>query len=339
MQPAQMEPEAQVLLEEASPPPRAWANGKVLGVVGVVGLVCTVAVLPRIWSSKHAKLAPEAKNEFMQAQAAFIPFAQAQAMAGGAAPAAPAAAAPAAYPGYPGPYGAQQGYGAGVGHGPMGQPIAAHPEDFVAHADAPAQQQQPVPGGGGDKPVTLDVFYETKCPFSKQFINDEVRAALSDPTCVFQHVHINWEPYGNVQDTGGALVCQHGGDECFGNKLHLCAKKAFGGNDDGLNTWITCHIEFLSSNPSNTARDIAGYQNCPGADAAQLTTCANDPQIFEDFRKVGQETQAAQTGHMPWAITGIGAPNLQGNLLMGLCEMYGAPGALQGFPKPACCSV
>merc|ERR1711933_412357 len=126
---------------------------------------------------------------------------------------------PAHYPiGQPGPYGAQQGYGAGVGHGPNGAPIAVHPEGFVAHADAPAQNQpvvQPAPGGGGDKPATLIIFYETKCPFSQQFIDFEVKPALSDPTCVFQHVHIKWEPYGNVQDAGGALMCQHGAEECF----------------------------------------------------------------------------------------------------------------------------
>merc|ERR1712204_34487 len=114
--------------------------------------------------------------------------------AGAAAPAAaaPAAAAPAApaAAGFPGPYGAQQGYGAGVGHGPIGAPIAQHPEDFIAHGDAPAQQ--------GNKAATLDLYYETKCPFSQQFITGEVKPALSDPMCVFKDVHINWEPFRRV---------------------------------------------------------------------------------------------------------------------------------------------
>merc|ERR1719412_946170 len=89
----------------------------------------------------------------------FIPFAEAQAMANGGAPAQPAVPGvpapvqPAA--GLPGPYGAQQGYGAGVGNGAAGAPIATHPEGFIAHGDAPAQNQ-PVPlpadGGNGDKP-------------------------------------------------------------------------------------------------------------------------------------------------------------------------------------------
>jgi len=338
-----MEQEAETLLVEANPAPQPWVSRRLLGVVGVVGLVCTAAVLPRQWSSNKV-VAPKEKMAFMQAQA-FIPFAEAQAMSNTGAPAQPAmlpGVLPPAQPasGLPGPYGAQQGYGAGVAHGPAGAPIATHPDDFIAHRDAPAQNQPvplPAPAGGGDKPVTLDIFYETKCPYSLQFIDGEVKPAMSDPTCVFQHVHINWEPYGNVQDTGGALICQHGTDECFGNKLHICAKKEFGGNDAGLNDWITCHMSYLTSETSHLAEDMAGYSGCPGADAQKLTDCAKDPAIFADLRKVGQETQAEHSEHMPWATTAIGQPNLQGRLVEGLCQMYGT-GQLAAYPKPACCS-
>jgi len=363
MQTSMPEQEAELLLHEVSEAPRPWANRKVLGVVAAVG--AGLALCGVVGHARQTQLTPQSSNAFMQAQQLpgpygaqqgyaagvgvgpagvpiaahptdFIPFAQAQAMAGAAAPAAaaPAAAAPAApaAAGLPGPYGAQQGYGAGVGHGPIGAPIAQHPEDFIAHGDAPAQQ--------GNKAATLDLYYETKCPFSQQFITGEVKPALSDPMCVFKDVHINWEPYGNAQDTGGALMCQHGGDECFGNKLHICAKEEFGSNEEGLNNWVTCHFDFLSSSPANTARDMAGYQNCPGADAAKLTACANSPDIFRHFRRVGRHTIDVHPEHMPWAILGNGQPNLQGRLVQGLCEMYGTPGtSLADKPKPACCAV
>lgn len=341
MQPRMIEQEEEVLLEEMRAAPRPWANRKVLGVVGVVGLVCTAAVLPRKWASR----APVEKMDLMQnwePPPGFVPFAQAQAMSGGGAPAQPPVIQPApGQPAWDGGYGAQQGYGAGVGqqgygagvgHGPQGQPIAAHPEGFVAHADAPAQQGN---GGGGDKPATLNIYYESKCPFCKGFINDEVKPALSDPTCVFQHVHINWEPYGNVQDAGEDLMCQHGSDECFGNKLHLCAKKQMGGDEEALNRFITCHIEWLVQNPNGQANDMASYQNC-GGDAQQLTQCANGGDIINDFRQVGAETAAAHSEHMPWAIMGNGQPNLQGMLVQGLCQQYGT-GALAAYPKPSCC--
>jgi len=114
-----MEQEADVvLLDEAPPAPQPWMSRRLLGVVGVVGLVCTATMLPRQWSSKKV-MAPKEKMAFMQAQ------------------------------GLPGPYGAQQGYGAGVGNGATGAPIAAHPENFIAHADAPGN------GGAGGQPAYL----------------------------------------------------------------------------------------------------------------------------------------------------------------------------------------
>lgn len=210
------------------------------------------------------------------------------------------------------------------GGGPVIQPAPEQPA-----WNPPAQQGN---GGGGDKPVTINIYYETKCPFSKGFINDEVKPALSDPTCVFQHVHINWEPYGNVQDAGGALMCQHGDDECFGNKLHLCAKQQL--DEEACNHFVTCHIEWLTQT-NGEASDRAGYQGC-GGNTEALTQCANDPSIFEAFRQVGAETAAAQTQHMPWAIMGNGQPNLQGMLVQGLCQQYGT-GALAAYPRPQCC--
>jgi len=39
---------------------------------------------------------------------------------------------------------------------------------------------------------------------------------------------------------------------------------------------------------------------------------------------------------MPWATTAIGQPNLQGQLVQGLCQRYAAR-QLAVYPKPACC--
>jgi len=109
-----MEQEAEVLLEESSVASRPWANRKVLGVLGVLGLVGTAAVaaMPHKFSSKAA-LAPEG---IIQAQIS-----------------------------PPGPYGAQQGYGAQVAHGPVGAPIAEHPTNFIPFAEAQAMSGAAAP--------------------------------------------------------------------------------------------------------------------------------------------------------------------------------------------------
>lgn len=189
--------------------------------------------------------------------------------------------------------------------------------------------------------ATLDVYYETKCPFSQQFIDGEVKPALTDPMCVFKDVHINWVPYGNADEAGGFFFCQHGEDECFGNQMHLCAKQKFGSDEDGLNKWVTCHIEYLLADASHTAADLDGYRACAGANVDELATCADlkkDKALVEPLKQLGVETQAVHAEHMPWAIMGAGQPNLQGTLVQGLCQSYGAPGsALANAAKPACC--
>merc|ERR1719188_590875 len=240
--------------------------------------------------------------------------------------------------GLPGPYGAKQGYGAGVMNGPTGAPIATHPEDFIAHGDAPAQNQPvplPAPGGNGDKPVTLDIFYETKCPFSLQFIDGEVKPALSDPTCVFQHVHINWEPYGNAQDSGDAVSCQHGEDECFGNKLHLCAKKEFGADNDGLTAWVTCVMTNLVPD-GKMSHDEDTFRGCDDGKADALLACANSDDSLNMLKTAGAETQGGQIQQAPWVVLeATPGYNLQGALVNSICGQM----AEQSLEQPQCCAA
>ena len=89
--------------------------------------------------------------------------------------------------------------------------------------------------------LELKVFYETNCPFCQQTIIDEFDATRSSPDCLQEHVKFDWIPYGNANEAGGAVMCQHGPDECMGNKIHICAKEAFGEDDIGMNNFVVCH--------------------------------------------------------------------------------------------------
>merc|ERR1712113_491992 len=140
-------------------------------------------------------------------------------------------------------------------------------------------------------------------------------------------------PYGNAQDAGGAIMCQHGEDECFGNRLHICAKEKFGGNKDGLYKWITCHESKLRMGLK--AIDQASYAEC-GFDAGALTACANDfPQIIEKLRAAGAETAQGQIQQAPWVVfTDQSTQNVQGAFLPRTCARI----AQQNLPPPACCN-
>ncbi|KAJ2947788.1 hypothetical protein O0L34_g9570 [Tuta absoluta] len=71
--------------------------------------------------------------------------------------------------------------------------------------------------------VTLQIYYESLCP-------DCVREYPQLPPLVKKlgdQVDLKTYPYGNAEmtDNNGEteVTCQHGPDECYGNKLHACA--------------------------------------------------------------------------------------------------------------------
>jgi len=73
--------------------------------------------------------------------------------------------------------------------------------------------------------VPITVYYESLCPDSAKFINEQVYPAVKNE--LRDHVDITWVPFGKSQySTQGADVlfnCHHGPNECYGNKVHACA--------------------------------------------------------------------------------------------------------------------
>merc|ERR1712150_96742 len=71
---------------------------------------------------------------------------------------------------------------------------------------------------------------------------------------------------------GGEIMCQHGEDECFGNRLHNCAKQQM--SPPEMSKFVVCMEEKLMS--GMTAQDPQSMEPClPRPDlSAQLTQCA-----------------------------------------------------------------
>lgn len=192
----------------------------------------------------------------------------------------------------------------------------------------------------------VNVFYETNCPFSQGFIIDEVGAMMSDPNCVENDIKINWVPWGNAAESGGAIMCQHGPDECFGNRLHICAKEFFGADDIGMNNFVICHETAIRGNqfanlaPMN-AQDEGSYAGCQmpaGKAPGDLTQCAmgqDTTGVWDKFRAAGAFTQQHHPQHAPWAVwPNDDANNMQGSLVQQLCAHEQQKGI-----SPSCCSA
>merc|ERR1711887_234656 len=73
----------------------------------------------------------------------------------------------------------------------------------------------------------LDVYYESLCPYSRQFIREEVFPAYQDLSDYFD---VFFVAYGNAETTGSlesgfSISCQHGQRECEGNEVQACTVK------------------------------------------------------------------------------------------------------------------
>jgi len=127
--------------------------------------------------------------------------------------------------------------------------------------------------------LRVDVYYESLCPDSARFINDQLYPAKRGP--LGKYFDVNLVPFGKASwVTFGADVnftCQHGPPECYGNKIQACALE---------------HIQVNSYQNTHT-RDslILEYVNClmklgnqrdsvyPGARCASAVQLANWPII------------------------------------------------------------
>ncbi len=100
---------------------------------------------------------------------------------------------------------------------------------------------------GNDK-VNFSLYYETLCPYCRQFIVSQVSKAYET---ILDIVNITIVPYGNAHETYEPstqlyeYVCQHGADECVGNLIHVKSPTIF----SELNFFfLDLCFEFLSKN-------------------------------------------------------------------------------------------
>jgi len=75
--------------------------------------------------------------------------------------------------------------------------------------------------------VKLGVYLESLCPDSKRFINNQLTPAFN---ILSQILDIDFVPFGNSKWTYNQTTkevvfeCQHGPEECYGNKIQVSNK-------------------------------------------------------------------------------------------------------------------
>ena len=73
------------------------------------------------------------------------------------------------------------------------------------------------------KSVKLSVYYESRCPDSHNFILNQLAPAWPR---FHRHIDLELVPFGNevvtAQNGRNVYKCQHGPEECWGNRVEAC---------------------------------------------------------------------------------------------------------------------
>merc|ERR1712194_258309 len=191
------------------------------------------------------------------------------------------------------------------------------------------------------EPLHVNILYETNCPFSQEYIIKEVGPVINEENCLEGSVQFHWVAFGMGQkDASGQIQCQHGGDECIGNRVQICAKKHYGETRE-LSRFIVCMEENLKG--GQMAADRASYEACASAElVTEFEQCAAAQESLDLADQAADETAQDGPDKVPFAFfpdvptDGLPPYNLFGSPLKPtLCAQLRD----ENYPVPDCCNA
>ncbi|XP_022907048.1 GILT-like protein 1 [Onthophagus taurus] len=141
--------------------------------------------------------------------------------------------------------------------------------------------------------ITIDVYYESLCPDSKQFITKQLYPTLSKE--IAKNIKLNVYPYGKsttkeIEDGKFEFTCHHGEFECVGNKYHGCALKLVENETDSLK-YVNCMMENIYFDENKLRRaPIDKCKDVLGKDNEKVEECAKNNQGEEFLAEYGKLT-------------------------------------------------
>jgi len=190
---------------------------------------------------------------------------------------------------------------------------------------------KPVPYKPGKK-VSVDVYYETRCPGCLLFINRTLeplwrQKGMADVLNISMITYGNgmtipikdvsegykfWHPQTTGKGWNSVQICQHGADECLGNLVQLCTKE------------VAKHEQYMELIFCMAATSIQGYgeekstfecMQKNGIDHDKVRKCVTSTQGNELATKAGQQTHLLKDRKgTPWVM--IEGTHVEDQLLM-----------------------
>ncbi|XP_071097762.1 gamma-interferon-inducible lysosomal thiol reductase-like [Haliotis cracherodii] len=188
-------------------------------------------------------------------------------------------------------------------------------------------------------PVDLVLYYESLCPFCKQFITDQLFPTFSKlGTDV---LNITVLPFGNAEEyqegNKWVFTCQHGKGECEGNLMATCALKTTSFNSTAYLPFINC----METQAKKHTIWPALLLNCAARNNVShtdISSCMKSDEGNKLEHQMGVATKAEGVEYVPWIVVNGQHNNetqeaAQKDLFLLVCQSY------TGIKPAPCTSV
>lgn len=188
--------------------------------------------------------------------------------------------------------------------------------------------------------VTVELYYETLCPFSLSWLNYTFREVWEDPE-LRDRMDVRLYPFGNAafvekgQVSAGyqfwhedalypLIQCQHGDNECFGNEVQACAINRLG--KELSVSFILC----MSAYGTNYGLELTSFAcgSKLGIDMAEIKACVFSSASHAMMASLGKKSLDPALGrdYVPWVVVnGVHSEQAEENLVAALCSSLSTP--------------
>ncbi|CAH4031076.1 unnamed protein product [Pieris brassicae] len=153
-----------------------------------------------------------------------------------------------------------------------------------------------------EKPPKLNIkyYYESHCPYCRNFETDHFKQIIEK---LHDYLDIQTYPYGNVNrlhlpNNTFEYACQHGPEECYGNKLHACALDVIKNHTAAL-LFNNCLMDISQENKGSDDKAADKCASNMGYDSNVIKECALGEKGSELFNYYGEETSKHKIRGVP----------------------------------------
>ncbi|XP_004930220.1 GILT-like protein 1 [Bombyx mori] len=183
--------------------------------------------------------------------------------------------------------------------------------------------------------VSITVYYETLCPASIRLFVRQLKPAVEK---LSSHLDVQLVPYGFAltYNIGGyyMFTCQHGPDECYGNKMHACVVDTLRNSTKAV-LFNTCLMQY-------SVRDRYGFNLLSVIHwcgyklkvlVSRILDCVNSKRGSVILKNYGDQTQMLMLKYVPYILIDNSAEKQNDamvNLISTVCKIL--------VPTPQVCN-